>query len=59
MSADKASVEQVAWQQFCICKGWECRLCGEIPEIGKQFTNNLCEDCQLSIRNYGSNSESP
>ena len=56
MSAENASREQLAWNEFCMSKGWACRLCGEIPEIGKQFNDNLCEDCQLSLRNYGSTS---
>jgi hypothetical protein len=42
----------IAWENLCLEKGWCCRICGALPEIGKQFENDLCEDCRLTLRNY-------
>jgi len=44
--------KQVAWEKLCEEKGWSCRICGALPDLGQQFENNLCEDCKLSLGNY-------
>jgi hypothetical protein len=44
--------KDIAWENLSLENGWCCRICGVIPEIGKQFENNLCEDCKLSLMNY-------
>jgi hypothetical protein len=43
--------KDVAWENLCRESGWTCRICGAIPERGKQFEKGLCEDCRLSIKN--------
>lgn len=40
-----------AWEGLCRENGWCCRLCGALPELGKQFEDTLCEDCRLSVKN--------
>jgi len=52
MNTPDLNRQEIVWKQLCLDKGWECRLCGAIPEVGKEFENNLCEDCKLSLRNY-------
>jgi hypothetical protein len=39
------------WQNLCAENGWACRICGAIPDLGKQFDNNLCDDCRLTLHN--------
>jgi len=56
MSTDADGRDQTIWKDLCLSKGWQCRLCGAIPEIGTEFEKGLCEDCQLSLRNYESTS---
>jgi len=51
-TADPERQKAIAWENLSLEKGWCCRICGVIPELGKQFENNLCEDCKLSLRNY-------
>ena len=46
------AAKQLAWQQLCEENGWRCRICGAIPELGRQFENNMCEDCKISLKNY-------
>jgi hypothetical protein len=48
---DSERKKDVAWEHLCQENGWACRICGTIPERGKQFENGLCEDCRLSIKN--------
>ena len=38
------------WASLCRENGWICRVCGAIPERGRQFDDNLCDDCRLVIR---------
>lgn len=40
-----------AWANLSVESGWVCRICGAVPEIGKQFTDNLCDDCRKMARN--------
>ncbi len=51
-TADPERRKDIAWENLCLEKGWGCRICGVIPEVGMQFKDNLCEDCRLSLRNY-------
>lgn len=41
-----------AWQNLCQESGWQCKVCGALPEIGRQFEKNICEDCQLLLNNF-------
>jgi len=40
-----------AWAVICHESGWVCRICGEVPERGLQFVENLCDDCRKMTRN--------
>ena len=48
---DSERRKDVAWETLCRENCWSCRICGTIPERGKQFEDGLCEDCRLSIKN--------
>jgi len=54
MSTGNTAREQFVWQNFCTTQGWTCRICGAIPDIGKQFEDNVCEDCRLLTKNFAS-----
>jgi hypothetical protein len=41
-----------AWTSLCHESGWECRICGSVPERGQQFVDNLCDDCRNMTHNY-------
>jgi hypothetical protein len=43
--------KDAAWATLCRENGWDCRLCGAMPERGKQFADRLCEDCRLAMKN--------
>ena len=41
-----------AWDALCRESGWECRICGTVPECGERFENSLCDDCRKMTHNY-------
>ena len=52
MSAgDSERDKRTAWENLCLESGWVCKLCGAIPDIGKRFDGDLCDDCKLSVKN--------
>ena len=54
MATDPENLERQkdrAWESLCRQNGWECRICGAVPERGLQFTDNLCDDCRKIMRN--------
>jgi len=40
-----------AWARLCQESGWVCKVCGAIPEVGKRFDRDLCDDCKLRMKN--------
>ena len=46
---DKISV--AAWANLCRESGWVCKVCGAVPELGKRFDAELCDDCRLQLKN--------
>ena len=39
------------WAATCLAEGWVCKLCGAVPECGKRFDDDLCDDCRLRLKN--------
>ena len=43
--------KEKAWGSLCHESGRVCRICGQLPERGQQFVENLCDDCRKMTRN--------
>lgn len=44
-------LKDATWVELCRQFGWVCKLCGVVPQIGKRFEDNLCDDCRLQVKN--------
>jgi len=53
MTTEDPKHDEIAWERLCRDKGWCCRFCSSIPKVGEPFKDNVCEDCRLSMKNYG------
>ena len=39
------------WAEMCRAEGWVCKICAAVPECGKRFDGDLCDDCKLQLKN--------
>jgi hypothetical protein len=51
MMEDAEHDKDRVWANLCRENAWVCRICGAVPERGKQFTDDLCDDCRKIARN--------
>jgi hypothetical protein len=47
-SADRD--RETAWADLCRQRGWVCEICGAVPELGKKFEDDICDECRLRLK---------
>jgi len=45
--SESEKLKESTWKELCRQYGWLCKMCGAVPELGKQFEDNLCDNCKL------------
>jgi len=51
VSGKSEKIREATWADLCRRNGWVCKVCGAVPELGKRFDGDLCDDCRLQLKN--------
>jgi hypothetical protein len=50
-ASNPEKISEATWANLCREWRWVCKVFGAVPELGKRFDADLCDDCRLQLKN--------